>query len=70
MHPLEKLDLKAKNIAICLMTYEENAKVINFHIKSRGVERPRLCITFEKYTTNFYFENGKVDIKTTNCSSY
>ena len=36
------------------------------HMKSRGVQGLILVeITFEKYTTNFYFENDKVSTKTT-----
>ena len=45
---------------------KDNVEVIHFHIKSKGVQGLVLVqITFEKYTTNFYFENGEVDIKTT-----
>ena len=44
---------------------KDNVEVIHFHIKSKGVQGLVLVqITFEKYTTNFYFENGEVDIKT------
>ena len=44
---------------------KDNAKVIHFHIKGRGVQGLVFVqITFEKYTTNFYFQNSQVDIKT------
>ena len=46
---------------------EENVEVIyfHFHVKSRG-ERGLVFvqIMFGKCTTNFYFENGKIGIKT------
>ena len=46
---------------------EENVEVIHFHIKSRGVQGLVFVqITYEKCTTNFYFENSKFGIKTTN----
>ena len=39
---------------------------ILWYIKSRGVQGHVLVPkTFEKYTTNFYFDNGEVGIKTT-----
>ena len=44
---------------------KDNARVIHFHIKSRGVQGfVFVQIAFEKCTTNLYFENGKVAIKT------
>ena len=40
--------------------------MIYFDIKSRGVQGHVLVQkTFEKHTTNFYFDNGEVSIKTT-----
>ena len=43
---------------------KDNARVIHFHIKSRGVQGFVFGqIAFEKCTTNLYFENGKVAIK-------
>ena len=40
-------------------------KVINFHMKSRIMQGLVFVeITFEKYTTNFHFENAEVGIKT------
>ena len=45
---------------------KDNVKVIYFHIKSRGMQSLVFAqIMFEKYTTNFYFEDGEVGIKTT-----
>ena len=45
---------------------KENVKMIHFHITSKGVQGFAFVqITFEKCTTNFYFENGEVGIKTT-----
>lgn len=42
-----------------------NVRVIHFHIKSKGVQRVVFeQIMFEKYASNFYFENVKVGIKT------
>ena len=39
---------------------------VSCHMKSKGVQGLILVeITFEKYTTNFYFENDKYSIKTT-----
>ena len=39
--------------------------LIHFHIKSKSVQGLVFVqITFEKYTTNFYFENSEVGIKT------
>ena len=47
-----------------------NFKVIYFHIKSRGVKGLVFVqITFEKYTTNFCFENSEVGIENDNCLS-
>ena len=44
---------------------KDNVKVIHFHIKGRGVQGIVFVqITFEKYTTNFYFQNSQVGIKT------
>ena len=44
---------------------KDNVKVIHFHIKGRGVQDLAFVqITFEKYTTNFYFQNSQVGIKT------
>ena len=41
-----------------------NAKVIHFHIKGRAVQGLIFVqITFEKYTTNFYFQNSQIGIK-------
>ena len=43
-----------------------NVEVIHFHIKLRGVQRLAFVqITLGKCTTNSYFENGKIGIKTT-----
>ena len=43
---------------------KDNAEVIRFHIKSRGVQGIIFVhITFEKCTTNFYFQNSEVGIK-------
>ena len=45
---------------------KDNVEVINFHIKSRGVQDHILVqIKFEKCTTNFHFENSEVTVKTT-----
>ena len=56
--------LKTLPFVSCHM--KDNVEVIHFHIKSKGVQGLVLVqITFEKYTTNFYLENGEVDIKTT-----
>ena len=45
---------------------EDQLEVIHFHIKIRGVQGLIFMqITFEKCPTNFYFENGKVSIKST-----
>ena len=45
---------------------KDNVEVIHFHIKSRGAQGLVFVqITFEKYSTNFYFENGEVGVKTT-----
>ena len=39
--------------------------MIHFHIKSRGVQDLVFVqITFENFTSNFYFENSEVGIKT------
>ena len=44
---------------------KDNVEVIYFHMKSRGLQGLVVVeITFEKVTTNFYFENGEVGIKT------
>ena len=51
---------------------KDNIEVIPFHIK-KGYARLRFReIMFEKYTTNFYFENGKVSKKQQfpTCSPY
>ena len=43
----------------------DNVEVIRFRIKSRYVQDLVFVqIPFEKFTTNFYFENGEVDMKT------
>ena len=40
---------------------KDNLKVNHFHIKSKGVQSLYFFqITFEKYTTNIYFENREV----------
>ena len=45
---------------------KDNAEVIHFHIKNRGVKGHILVqIMFEKCTTNFLFWNVEVGIKTT-----
>ena len=45
---------------------KDNVKVILFHIKSRDVQGLVFVqITFEKCTTNLFFEDGKVSIETT-----
>ena len=45
---------------------KENVELINFHIKSRGVQGLVFVqITFEKCATKFYFENSENCIKTT-----
>ena len=45
---------------------KDNVKVIHFHIDSRGVQGLVFVqITFEKFATSFYFENGKFGIKAT-----
>ena len=45
---------------------KDKVEVIHFHIKRRGVQSLVFVqITFEKYTTKFYFQNDKVVIKTT-----
>ena len=45
---------------------KDYVEVIHSHIKSRSVQGLLFVkITFKKCTTNFYFENGKVGIKTT-----
>ena len=45
---------------------KDKVEVIHFHIKRRGVQSLVFAkITFEKCTTNFYFQNDKVGIKTT-----
>ena len=45
---------------------KSNVEVIYFHIKSRGKQGLVFVqITFEKFTTNFYFKNSKAGIKTT-----
>ena len=45
---------------------KDNVKVILFHIKSRDVQGLAFVqITFEKCTTNLFFEDGKVSIETT-----
>ena len=45
---------------------KDNVEVIHFYIKRRGMQGLVFVqITFEKCTTNFYFENGEVDMKTT-----
>ena len=44
---------------------KDNIEVINFYIKSTGVQGLVFVqITFENCTTNFYFQNDKIDIKT------
>ena len=44
---------------------KDNVKEIHFHIKCRDVQGLVFDqITFEKCTTNFYFENGEVGFKT------
>ena len=44
---------------------KENAKVIYFLLKRKGVQcLVSVKIKFEKCTTNFHLENGGVDIKT------
>ena len=43
-----------------------NAKVIHFHIKSRGVEGFFFVqVKFEKCTLNVYLESEEVGVKTT-----
>ena len=50
---------------------KDNVQVIHFHIKSRGVQGLVFVqIKFEKFTTNFYFRNGEVGIKTRIASLY
>ena len=45
---------------------KNNTEVIHFHMKSMGVQGLALVqTTLEYFTTNFYFKNGKVNIKTT-----
>ena len=45
---------------------KDTAEVIHFDIKVRGVQGLLFVqITFDKCTTNIYFENGKVGLKTT-----
>ena len=45
---------------------KDSVKVIHFHIKSSGVQSLVFVqIAFEKYTANYYFENGEVGIKMT-----
>ena len=45
---------------------KDNIGVIHFHIKYPGVQALVFVqITFEKCTSNFYFENSKVGIKRT-----
>ena len=56
--------LKALPFVSCHM--KDKAKVIHFHVKSGGVQSvTSVQLTFEKCTPNFYFESGKVGIKTT-----
>lgn len=50
---------------------KDNVQVIHFHIKNRGVQGLAFIqITFEEFTTNLYFVNGKIGIKTTNANLY
>ena len=43
-----------------------NVEVIYFHIKARGTQGLIFMqIRFAKSTTNFYFKNDKVSVKTT-----
>ena len=45
---------------------KDNLEVMHFYIKSRGMQGLVFVqIWFEKCTTNFYFENGEIGIKTT-----
>ena len=45
---------------------KDNFEVIHFYIKCGDIQGLVFVqITFEKCTTNPYFENGEVDIKTT-----
>ena len=45
---------------------KENVELINFHIKSRGVQGLVFVqVTIEKCATKFYFENSENCIKTT-----
>ena len=54
--------LKMISFVSCLM--KDNVKVIHFHIKSRSLQDLIFVqISFENYSTNFYFENAEVGIK-------
>ena len=57
---------RSKIITIYPCHMKDNVKVINFKIKSKGVQDfGFIQITFEKHTTNFHFENNGVGIKMT-----
>ena len=44
---------------------KDNVEVINFYIKSTGVQGLVFVqIIFENCSTNFYFQNDKIGIKT------
>ena len=50
---------------------KDSLEVIHFHVKSRGTQGLVFVqITFERCTINFYFEKGKVHIKTTIADLY
>ena len=50
---------------------KDNTEVIDFHVKSRSVQGLVFVKkAFEKCTTKYYFENGKVVIKMTIVSLY
>ena len=58
--------LKTENVAIYLQSHERQCWSDSFsYMYSRDVQGFVFAqITFKKCTTNFYFQNGKVDIKT------
>ena len=61
--PVQNTGPQGLKFVLCHM--KDNVKVIHFHIEGRGVEGVVFVqITFEKYTTNFYFQSSQVGIKT------
>ena len=65
MGPFKKPDLKAKKC--CHLSHvKDTVEAIYFHIKSKGGQGLIFVqIMFKMWTTNLYFENDEVGIKTT-----